>query len=192
SGAVTVVRAEALTGSGSIINALQGNVAGIQVIQNAGQPGNASKISIRGMSSIRGNNEPLLIVDGVPYDQNTFANLDANQVNSVTVLKDAAATSLYGSRAANGVILVGTKNAHFYNNYGKKRLNNANYNNYAVQQYYNYNTPNTYSSQQFYVPKYDSKDVVEERTDFRQTIYWNPVVQTDANGEAQLEYYNSD
>lgn len=192
SGALTVVRAEALMRNGSIINALQGNVAGIQVIQNAGQPGNASKISIRGMSSISGNHEPLLIVDGVPYDQNTFANLDANQVNSVTVLKDAAATSLYGSRAANGVILVGTKNAHFYNNYGKRRLNNANYNNYAVQQYYNYNTPNTYSSKQFYVPKYDSNYPPEERTDFRQTIYWNPVVQTDANGEAQLEYYNSD
>src|SRR5690606_18661205 len=54
SGAVTVVRAEALMRDGSVINALQGNVAGIQIIQNAGQPGNASKISIRGMSSISG------------------------------------------------------------------------------------------------------------------------------------------
>lgn len=192
SGSMTIVREISLGGTGSLIDALQGNVAGIQVIQSPGQPGNSSRISIRGMASLSGTNEPLIVVDGVPYDQNTFANLDANQVSSVTVLKDAAGTTLYGSKATNGVIIVTTKNSSFYNNYGKKRLNNANYNNYTLQQYYNYDTPNTYTAQQFYVPKYDSKELPEERTDFRKTIYWNPVVQTDANGEAELEYYNSD
>ncbi|MCK7589419.1 TonB-dependent receptor plug domain-containing protein [Subsaxibacter sp. CAU 1640] len=192
-GAVSVVTAEEIMQQGkSIPNTLQGMVAGVQVTQNNGRPGTDATVVIRGVSSISGNNEPLIVVDGVPVDQKMLSDLDASQVNSVSILKDAAATSLYGCMASNGVIIVSTKNAPYIYNYGKKILNKAKYNNYAVHQFSYYRQINTYTAQKFYVPQYDGSNLPEERTDFRQTIYWNPVVQTDEQGKAELEFYNSD
>ncbi|MGJ8591564.1 MAG: TonB-dependent receptor plug domain-containing protein [Aquaticitalea sp.] len=189
---ITHISAEEINPS-TIAHALQGSVAGIQVTTNDLSPGSTSKIIIRGNSSISGNSEPLIVIDGVPYDQSVFSDLDTNQVNSVTVLKDAAASAIYGCRAGNGVIIITTKNNKGYNyNYGKKKLNNAKFNNYAIHSFYNHRALNTYTSKRFYAPKYDSEIVPEERTDFRQTIYWNPVVQTDENGKAEFEFYNSD
>jgi len=98
---------------------LSGKLAGVTVTATSGQPGAASQIRIRGTSSINAGNEPLYVIDGVPVmsgDQSYFTNtsnalsmLNPNDIESVTVLKDAAAASIYGSRAANGVILVTTK-----------------------------------------------------------------------------------
>lgn len=90
----------------SLSQALQGGVTGIAVTQSSGLPGgDAASIKIRGISTL-GNSDPLVLVDGIPMDMN---NLDPNTVESVTVLKDAAAAAIYGSRAANGVIVVKTK-----------------------------------------------------------------------------------
>lgn len=98
---------------------LAGKLAGVQVTQSSGQPGSASQIRIRGISSINAGNEPLYIVDGVAIikgddadltnTNNTLASINPNDIESITVLKDAAASSVYGSRAANGVILITTK-----------------------------------------------------------------------------------
>lgn len=104
----------------NIINSLAGEVAGVE-IKNQGPLGGSAKILIRGVSSISGNNEPLFVVDGVPLDNSSVAGedipdygnalqtLNPDDVASVTVLKGANAAALYGSRAANGVVLITTK-----------------------------------------------------------------------------------
>lgn len=86
--------------------ALQGLAAGVQVQQNSGQPGAGMQIRIRGTNSIQGGNEPLWIIDGFPA-QPTFIN--PSDIESIEILKDASATAIYGSRGANGVIIVTTK-----------------------------------------------------------------------------------
>ena len=103
----------------SVDKMLSGKMAGVQVTASSGQPGASSEIRIRGISSINAGNDPLWVVDGIPvmtgnqsYFTNTgnaIASINPNDIESITVLKDAAAASIYGSRAANGVILVTTK-----------------------------------------------------------------------------------
>lgn len=88
--------------------ALAGSAPGIQSTAGSGQPGQAPVIRIRGFGSISSGNDPLYVVDGVPYSGN-IANINTNDIESITVLKDAASTALYGSRAANGVVVVTTK-----------------------------------------------------------------------------------
>lgn len=91
----------------SLSQSLQGGITGLNVTQSSGLPGaDAATIKIRGISSIMTNNDPLVLVDGIPMDMNQ---LDPNTIESVTVLKDAAAAAMYGARAANGVIVVKTK-----------------------------------------------------------------------------------
>ncbi len=104
--------------------ALQGRVVGAQVTQSSGIPGSAVRLRIRGQASISGNSEPLYIVDGVPIttgdfskrdgaangiNGNALADINSNDIESMEVLKDAAAAAIYGSRAANGVVLITTK-----------------------------------------------------------------------------------
>lgn len=112
------------TSISSLDQGLQGKAAGVVVTQTSGQPGAASSIRIRGTSSIRGTNEPLYVVDGVPIITdpsqsstgaiqgpafNPLNSINPNDIESVEVLKDASATAIYGARGANGVILVTTK-----------------------------------------------------------------------------------
>jgi TonB-linked SusC/RagA family outer membrane protein len=114
-GAVTVVDLKPITGqsmsSGNAMQALQGRVAGL-TIEKSGDPSGAnSRILIRGVSTL-GNTDPLYVIDGVPTVRpEVFASLNPSAIESVQVLKDASASSIYGSRAANGVIIVTTKNA---------------------------------------------------------------------------------
>lgn len=105
--AVSIVAAEDLAAvpSGNIEQQLQGRVAGVTVLTN-GQPGTTSQIRVRGFNSF-GNNAPLYVVDGVPTRNVDFINPD--DIQTATVLKDAAAASIYGARAANGVIVYTTK-----------------------------------------------------------------------------------
>ena len=114
-GAVTVVELKPITGqtmsSGNAMQALQGRVAGL-TIEKSGDPSGAnSRILIRGVSTL-GNTDPLYVIDGVPTTRpEVFASLSPSAIASIQVLKDASASSIYGSRAANGVIIVTTKNA---------------------------------------------------------------------------------
>ena len=110
----------------SINQALQGKVAGVQITNNSGylsqgSPGASPTIAIRGSASISKSNDPLYIIDGVPVNAGDFKQLKPENVKSIDVLKDAAATSLYGSRASNGVIILTTKNGT-YQNISKKEL----------------------------------------------------------------------
>ncbi len=92
----------------NVTNALQGKMAGVQVVNSSGQPGSGASIRIRGTGSINGGTAPLYIVDGAPFEGeiNTISSYD---IASITVLKDAAATAIYGARGANGVVLITTK-----------------------------------------------------------------------------------
>ncbi|GHT53339.1 SusC/RagA family TonB-linked outer membrane protein [Bacteroidia bacterium] len=93
----------------NVTNALSGQVAGVQVANTGGgQPGTAAAIRIRGFGSMSASNAPLYIVDGAPYDGNIAA-INSGDIEKMTVLKDAAATAIYGARGANGVVLITTK-----------------------------------------------------------------------------------
>jgi len=93
----------------NVLSGLQGQVAGLQMVNNSGSPTATPSMAIRGFSSINAGTSPLIIVDGAPYDGG-WNNLNPNDVESITVLKDAASNALYGARGANGVIMITTKN----------------------------------------------------------------------------------
>lgn len=107
-GAVSSVKSEDINAfpTTSVIQSLQGRVAGLNVQQNSGAPGSTIQVRIRGTNSIQGGNDPLWIIDGFPGDENL---LNSSDIESIEVLKDASATAIYGSRGANGVIIVTTK-----------------------------------------------------------------------------------
>ena len=94
----------------NVTELLRGRAAGVQVNLGDARPGGFSNIVIRGNVSVAGGNSPLIIVDGLPYD--SLNDISANDISSVEVLKDAASTAIYGSRASNGVILITTKKAN--------------------------------------------------------------------------------
>lgn len=109
-GSATVVNSEKIEKKNAteVSKALAGEVAGVQVVNSSGQPGSNASIRIRGIGSVNSSTSPLYVVDGVPFDGD-ISGIDPSDIASTTVLKDATATSLYGSRGANGVILITTK-----------------------------------------------------------------------------------
>ncbi|MFP4488013.1 MAG: SusC/RagA family TonB-linked outer membrane protein [Bacteroidales bacterium] len=92
----------------NVTKALQGLSSGVQVINNSGRPGSGGDILIRGIGSLYASSSPLIVVDGVPFS-GTLSSINSNDIESVTVLKDATSAALYGSRAAGGVIMITTK-----------------------------------------------------------------------------------
>ncbi len=117
--AVTVISEEKLRDvtANNIGTMLQGKVAGLQVINNSGVPGAAPEIRLRGVSSINATQSPLFVIDGI-----IGGNYDPNDVESVTVLKDAGATAMYGSQANGGVIIITTKKAKNGKNHFETRI----------------------------------------------------------------------
>ncbi len=109
-GSISSVKAKELENipNGRIEQALQGRVSGVTILQNSGQPGSASTIRIRGITTLN-NNNPLWVVDGVVVDAGGIGYLNQSDIESIEVLKDAASAAIYGTRAATGVILVTTK-----------------------------------------------------------------------------------
>jgi TonB-dependent SusC/RagA subfamily outer membrane receptor len=91
--------------SANISQALQGRVAGVEIAQTDTKPGATMQIRIRGARSLNASNDPLIVLDGIPFP-GTLADLDLNDMKSIDILKDASATAIYGSRGANGVILI--------------------------------------------------------------------------------------
>jgi len=173
-----------LASSPEVINALQGQVAGVHVVNSSGVPGANSSIMIRGASSISSNNQPLFIVDGVPVTD--ISVLSPSDIESISILKNAASTAIYGTRAANGVVIVTTKKG-YYGNYHRTRKFARN-----MKQQYLHNTYKFNAVKEFYSPKYKGKVHQQDSIDKRETIYWNPSVKTDKNGKAKLEFYTSD
>jgi len=145
-GSISTVPKENLAAAASSVdNLLEGSVPGIQVTQSSGQPGASTTVRIRGGNSITAGNEPLYVIDGFPfYNDNTttqgsinpnssaqglnaLSTIDPSEIESIEVLKDASATAIYGSRGANGVILITTKK-------GKRGQDNVSYSTFAGQQ----------------------------------------------------------
>ena len=114
-------RKEAVTGSvasvkgdmlrevpaGDVTNALQGRVAGVQMMQTSSKPGASMQIRVRGSRSLTASNDPLIVLDGIPF-AGTISDIDPNNIKAMDILKDASATAIYGSRGANGVIMITT------------------------------------------------------------------------------------
>ncbi|HHT29380.1 TonB-dependent receptor [Petrimonas mucosa] len=113
-GAVAQVKTEKITQRpiASATAALEGQALGVQVNNSYGEPGAEATIRIRGFNSITGSNTPLYVVDGVPMGGNV-SDINPNDIESISVLKDASSAALYGNRAANGVILITTKSGNF-------------------------------------------------------------------------------
>ncbi|MBC3538814.1 TonB-dependent receptor [Rufibacter sp. H-1] len=109
-GSVASISAEEITKvpSGNITQALQGRLPGVEFTQSSSQPGASMQIRIRGTRSISGGNDPLVVLDGIPFP-GAISDINPNDINSIDILKDASATAIYGSRGANGVILITTK-----------------------------------------------------------------------------------
>lgn len=112
-GSASLIKADKLESKPvtAITNALVGATPGVQVTTANGQPGSTPSIYIRGVGSYGASNSPLIVLDGMPYD-NSISSINPNDIESLTVLKDAASSALYGSRAANGVIMITTKKGH--------------------------------------------------------------------------------
>ena len=94
--------------SGNVVQSLSGKVAGVQITTNSGQPGDAPQVRFRGLGSLSSSNNPLYVVDGIPFG-GSINSLNNNDIESVVFLKDASSNALYGSRGANGVVVITTK-----------------------------------------------------------------------------------
>ena len=142
-GAVSRVNSDELNAfpTSNVLQALSGRAPGVQVIQNSGAPGGGVSVRIRGANSIQGDNDPLYVIDGFPFSGNP-TNLNNSDIASIEILKDASSTAIYGSRGANGVVLITTKNGsgagtivEFDASYSvqslRKKLNLMNGNQYA-------------------------------------------------------------
>ena len=138
-GSTQTVTAKVLEGrpNVNVLQSLQGQLAGANIALASGQPGsNKIDIIIRGASSLNASLEPLYVIDGVPLTQAFFRNLNQNDIESVSVLKDAAATSVYGNRGTNGVIVITTKkgdynsplSVNFSSSYGVSEFRGDDYN----------------------------------------------------------------
>ncbi len=143
---VGVVKADAIKDLpvSTVDGVLQGQTAGVQVVQNSGTPGGAMSVRIRGTGSLSGSGQPLYIIDGIPvttgdYAQvgyegqgiNALSDLNPSEIESVSVLKDAAAAAVYGARASNGIVLITTKRGKT----GRSQVNVNAY--YGVQEVWN-------------------------------------------------------
>ncbi|MUP39197.1 SusC/RagA family TonB-linked outer membrane protein [Labilibaculum euxinus] len=127
-GSITSISSKSLenTPIKDVMSALQGRASGVQVVSNSGAPGDGITVTVRGQSSLNSGNDPLYVIDGVAVETtslsllngwdthglNPLADINPNDIESIEVLKDGASTSIYGSRAANGVILITTKRGH--------------------------------------------------------------------------------
>ncbi|MEC3875596.1 TonB-dependent receptor plug domain-containing protein [Chryseobacterium salviniae] len=171
-------------GTPELSSILSGKAAGI-VVSPSGQPGGYINVQIRGNTSLA-NRTPLYIVDGVPVE-NFKTKINPNDINSMTVLKDAAATSIYGNRAANGVIIINS----YKNNRSNIKFDVTPKSYYAVLNVPGDSLASYNYTRRFSYPVYTTTHTAY-RYDYRETLYWNPVVETGKDGKAQVEFYNSD
>lgn len=135
-----------------------------------------TRILIRGISSFNASTDPLFLIDGVTADASAVASIPIKQIEAIDVLKGPS-TSTFGSRGATGVINVLTK-----------RLNNTNPTDDAA----NGRVKGYSLVKEFYAPRYEAPKRLNAIPDYRSTIYWNPMIQTDVNGKAKVTFWNSD
>lgn len=179
--------------SPQLLRSLTGVAAGIQVQSATGQPGLSDKVLIRGAASIygsRASSQPLYVIDGIPYANNehssVYNNLSPDMIQSIFVLKNENATSIFGTNGMNGVVVITTRKRS-----GGKGILLGNTFNYTFQNINKSNAKKLNVPKAFYKPVYTTIET-DEKSDFRSCIYWNSIVQTNAEGKAIFEFYNSD
>ena len=190
----------AFTGSASTVNseslekrqvsnvtqALSGAVAGVQILSNNGQPGESATVRVRGVGSINASANPLYVVDGIPFDGD-IATINTQDIESMTVLKDAASTSLYGARGANGVIIITTKKGKVgtvkVSFDGRVGINQRATSNYDVFQ-----RPDSYI-EKAYEALYNAGIYNLNYTPAQANIYANQVLPTNASGGLGYQIY---
>jgi alpha-2-macroglobulin-like protein len=171
---------------------LQGRAAGVFIQPPTNPSSSGSNVRIRGSNSVS-INSPLYVIDGFPLNShlnNHFSALDflsPDQIDNITVLKSPEAIAIWGSEAANGVIVINTKKHNDYrSNYGSNNPSSRSLSSTFI-------APRTFSQvREFYAPQYQEPTTSSDREDFRSTLYWKPDVQTDQHGTAKLSFYNSD
>jgi hypothetical protein len=152
---------------------LQGKMAGVQVTGS----GFDYQVTIRGQGSIMAGNTPLIMVDNVPVDVSTLSSIRAQDIESIEVFKGPDA-AVFGTQGANGAVL-------FYTKKNRTPIStqlgilNLNYGGYA-------------SAREFYSPKYDVPREEHQLPDNRSTIFWAPIIRTDSDGNAKIQFYNAD
>ncbi len=161
-----VLTAKDLQYAYSMSQALQGRVAGLQIIN--------------GIAYIRGG-VAQIIIDGVYVDPGFLDTVNPQDVETVEILKSIGYTAIYGSRGGGGVIVISTKR-------GKPGYNNNTY----APGIITYSPIGIYKPKEFYVPNYDDPKINEQVADLRTTIYWNPQLITDSTGYAQIDFFNAD
>ena len=180
-GAATVLRLDdmgAARATGTVLQALQGRIPGVNVI---GSEPNI-RVQIRGNSTISGSAEPLFVLDGVVVPLDALTAFPASDVETIEVLKDGEA-AVYGSRGANGVIAVFTRRGSPAYKPSSEIAPGV----LALR------LPGYACAREFYVPRYDAASTRKEFPDLRRsTLYWNPAVQTDARGRAELTFFTAD
>ncbi len=165
------------SGRMTILDVIQGRVAGVQVTGT----GFSARVQIRGAANFSGPIEPLFVIDGMPMDLQGAMSISVQDVDRVDILKGASA-AIYGSRAAGGVISVLTKRGAPDYDYTKDI------------------TPGTLMAKllgyapvrEFYAPRYDVKKPEHIRPDYRTTLFWAPMIQTNAEGKATVSFFTSD
>ncbi len=168
---------QSMIGYMNVLDLLRGRLAGVQVSGDAMNP----SVVIRGFSSLSGSSEPLFLLDGMRTDKSAILMIPVSDVEKIDVLTGAE-SAIYGMGAAAGVISVLTKRGNSdydYSNDIALGIEIVNMAGYAPLK-------------EFYAPKYDEKLPEHIRPDYRSTIYWSPKVKTDANGKAQITFFNSD
>jgi TonB-dependent starch-binding outer membrane protein SusC len=159
-----------------------GQVAGVQIQQVSGAPGAGTSVKIRGSGSLGAGNEPLYVVDGMPYSAgmnqtlNPLMFIDPNIIESITVLKDASSTAIYGSRGANGVIMITTKKGQF------EQTNISVSSMYGIQQVPQAGRPNLLNQREFAQFQRDRIDIAVRQTERREAVLEDyPVEYRDLN-----------
>ncbi|GAB3929211.1 TonB-dependent receptor plug domain-containing protein [Larkinella terrae] len=164
-------------GAQSVLQMLQGRIAGVNI---SGSPMNPT-VQIRGSANFAGVVEPLFTIDGVPVSKDAVLTLSVYDVDYIDVLKGAAAT-IFGSRASGGVIAVYTKRGSPDYDYSKDKSPGT-----LVA-----TLPGFRTVREFYAPRYDEPKPEHVRPDYRPTLHWAPMIQTDADGKAQVTFFASD
>ncbi|WP_430812629.1 MULTISPECIES: SusC/RagA family TonB-linked outer membrane protein [unclassified Carboxylicivirga] len=187
-GSAAVVDAEVIEKRqvANVTQALSGSVAGVQVLSDNGQPGASAKVRVRGVGSINAGMEPLYVVDGIPFDGD-LSSISSSDIESMTVLKDAASTALYGARGANGIIMITTKKAKA----GKAMVNlNVKYgfNSRSVENYEVMTSPQNYLEKS-YEAIYNAGIYNLGYTPTDAYLYANSKIMTDSEGGSGYQIY---
>lgn len=161
----------------NVLDLLRGRIAGVQVLGGVMDP----TVIIRGAANFSGAVEPLFLLDGMPVDKSLILTIPVMDVEKIDVLKGPSA-AIYGSRGGGGVVSVITKRGD----------SDKEWSNEAAPGIITFVKKGFYTAREFYVPKYDQDLLANRQPDYRSTVYWNPNITTDENGEATVSFFSTD